>query len=92
MVGTKQGASPCGYPLPIGLIAKFVVIKVIDTPTHGGLDGPMAVEAPAVADSQAASPSGMLAVMILIAILIVVRLVPVGDTGMCPEEPTLATA
>ena len=34
----------------------------------------------------------MLAVVILIAILIVVRLVPVGDSGMCPEEPALATA
>ena len=52
----------------------------------------MAVEAPAVADRQAASVGGMLAVVILIAITIVVRLIPVGDTGMCPEEPTLATA
>ena len=30
--------------------------------------------------------------MILIAITIVVRLVPVGDSGMCAKEPALATA
>ena len=34
----------------------------------------------------------MLAVVILIAITIVVRLVPVGDSGMCAKEPALATA
>ena len=52
----------------------------------------MAVEAPAMADRQAASVGGMLAVVILVAIAVAVRLVPVGDSGMCAKEPALATA
>ena len=52
----------------------------------------MAVELPAMPHGKATSPSGMLAVMVLIAIVVVMRLVPIGDTGMYAKEPALASA